>query len=100
MESRLAAALSYTVLTMQTQVRGFSGCIILMIFMPKYKGGCDVKSRKRCLYYYYIILHTLSNVIGALRTADRFERIHESISHLPCPLLNISMSLEGNQRLL
>ena len=33
-----------------------------MIFTPMYKCGCDVKSRKRCLYYYCECC-TLPNVL-------------------------------------
>ena len=39
---------------------------LLIMFTPYYSHSCNVKSRKRCFYYYYTwhcVLHTLSNTL-------------------------------------
>ena len=28
--------------------------LMLIIFMPYYSHSCDIKSRERCFYYYYV----------------------------------------------
>ena len=54
----VVSALSYQKLAAAATIQNVTWWLqlkyLLMIFRPMYKGGCDVKSGKRCLYYYCV----------------------------------------------
>ena len=57
---KVVSALSYQCLAAAAAIQNVTQWLqlecLLMIFRPMYKGGCDIKSGKRCLYYSHDII--------------------------------------------